>query len=259
MLRRPWDVSVDEVTLSDGAWALVNDRPGRPITVAFRKVPPAGRSECRTPTQLPARSPRQGELLDARRVILRNTLRRPFVPRLGRDARFRRRAGQLEGTGGRGRPAVPLRRPRRQREARRVVAHWARRPTADARGAVRRRRNQTNRRHRRRRRTILFSTSAVRGPADATLSGRALFTDVFVPTPRRVPAGMKLDAEWRGIGQALVRESDLGTPGRAPRSARCRSARVVARTFRGPDRVRGAGRARRLPCRPACFLIGGTS
>ena len=205
VVRRPWDVAVDEVTLSDGAWALVNKRPGEPITVAFRKVPPAGRSECRTPTPPPARPPRQGEVLDARRVILRNVsvvlsfpdwaalldsvdARGSLKVRVaGDELQFlfdvrdvsAKRGGSLR-IGPAGRPLTPEV-PFDDVAIRRIAVTEA--APHDLMLDVRRART-----------------------GDATLSGRALFTDVFVPTPRRLPAGMKLDAEWRGIGQALVRD-----------------------------------------------------
>jgi hypothetical protein len=229
VLRRPWDVAVDEVTLSDGAWALVNKRPGEPITVAFTKVPPTGRSECRAPTPPPARPPRQGEVLEARRVIVRNVSVVLSFPDWGAildsaDARgslkvrvagdelqflfdvrdlVAKRGGALRigPAGGPLTPEVPFD------------------DVAIGRIAVTEEAPQN----------ILLEVRRAR-TADATLSGRALFTDALVPAPRRVPAGMKLDAEWRGVGEALARD-----PTWAPLGARlARLDSVLHASLRGP-------------------------
>lgn len=211
---RPFHVVVDRLFVSDGRWRLANKGLGRPITEAFRKVPPGGRDQCTQPVPPEeARPPAPGPRLVVKETVIERvtvilsfpawavTLHEvdahgtvevrgaPSGTQIlfdGRDIRAPRGGALRVGPrGGSLTPVIPF----DEVTIPRVVV----RPEDPQ--------------------NLWLELKEAR-TARAVLSGRAEFTDVFVPRrERRVPAGMEMEARWRSVGQALERTPSLAAVG----------------------------------------------
>jgi len=203
VLRRPWRLVIDRISIADGSWQLVDKGLGEPITQALTKIPAGGRAQCGRPAPPAGAPPTPGSKLTVRAVELRNvSVRLSFrawevvlgaVDARGRVEVVRATSGEarilfdvrdvLAAKGGSLRvgpagvtPVVPFDRVSIPRVAATRTAPQ----------------------------DLLLEVEAAR-TASAVLSGRATFTNVFAPRTRHAPAGMDLEARWTAVGQALAR------------------------------------------------------
>jgi hypothetical protein len=209
---RPRRLVVEGGEIADGAFRLFSRGKGQPSTVALSRVPSGGRAQCLAPPEEPRRRAGHGQLLDVPRVTVRNvsialsfpkwavtldstdaegTLRVVATP-TGTNILFDARDVIANGGGS-------LRVGPRSRRLTPVVPfdHVELHRVAVTDQAPR---------------NLLLEVQSAR-TGRAALSGRAIFTNVFKGSAHEIPAGMKLDIHWAGVGHAMARSpgwSSLG-------------------------------------------------
>jgi hypothetical protein len=223
--RGPMRVVVESLQVSDGKWRLVDSGRGEPLTQALSKIPPGGRDACRVPAapqppsgESQASGKSQPSVGSKERSLL--TVQAVELQRMSILLSFPFWSVALEGVDARGTAEL--------RDSREGTQ-----PLFDVRG-VSARQGGSLRVGPRGESTPVFPFDHVDIPrvavtaatpqdlllivdqattADAGLSGKARFTNVFVPGARNASAGIELDARWSNIGRALERSSgwaDLG-------------------------------------------------
>ena len=212
--RRPWRVEIDRGLVADGAWSLVDKGFGEPLAAALDRVPPGGRAQCGQPKPPePEKPPRQGDLVVIRGMTLRDfTIVLSFGAwAVKLDSTDARGSLQVRGQGTQTQWLFDVRDLEAKRGGSLRVGPAGNRLTPEvpfdrvaiARVAVVDSAPQN----------LLLEVEAGR-TGQAVLSGHAVFTDIFAPEGSQVPPGMKLDARWTAIGQALRRNpnwADVGS------------------------------------------------
>jgi hypothetical protein len=251
--RNPWRVVVEHALVSDGAWRLVDEDTGEPITQALRKIPPGGRDACRIPAapEPPPGGRPIGSLVTVQAVTLRHVSVLLSFPSW---------AVALDDVDAHGTVDV-----RSAREGAQVLFD-ARDITTRKGGSLRvGPRNEA---------TPVFPFDHVDIPrvavtsdvpqdllltvaeartADAVLSGHARFTNAFAPKEWNAAPGMELTARWTDIGRPLERNerwADVGKGLADQRTGVVTSLRGPFDTLTGIADIRGRNFSVRADLRP---------
>ena len=214
VLRRPWRLEIDGALLANSTWKLADEGFGEPLMTALDRVPRGGRSQCGAPKpEQPPKAPTQGDIVIIRNLALRDvsvvlsfsvwavsldsTDAEVGITMTGKGMETEtlfdvhnidaKRGGYLRvgGVSHRLTPQIPFDRVK--------IARVAVLDSAPQ--------------------NLLLEVEEGR-TAEAVLSGKAVFTDILGPSPHASPPGMKLDARYTAVGQAVQRSPNWAEVGK---------------------------------------------
>jgi hypothetical protein len=207
--RRPWRVVVTNAQFADGQWELAVERPKQPIrlVIALRRLPPDGSRAMCNVMKPPVMPPGQGQVepvVSAFALTLQNIDIRMSFPLWGLELAATNASGAVEvhktseGLGflfdarnvlSNGGGSLRI-----GRTGQRATVRLPLDTVSIPRISVNEK-DPTN----------LHLQVAYGRTGKAVLAGQAVFTNVFVPKPRRLPAGMELEAHYSSVGIPLAR------------------------------------------------------